>query len=258
MGVGVGVGVGLHYIGRSQSEFHIQPSMAIPERDFFTLEEIVHRWRFAGMDSATLLKLASDDLLVFSIYIREIGSHTATRETQIGAVTRTRQVQFSFKAQGYSRPVIQYLKSDDARRILEARPGEKIAVRGHYSFPKRTKESGLGHATAPLFTRDDLVVSKVERDRFEKKHKVALSPPWYYRVWAWLSDQANHRVLTMLSGWVAALVTAAWAAWVWWHQQPECSPTATPNSSIESTSPRNPGDASYVKRWASLPPVDKH
>lgn len=225
--------------------------MALPDKDFFTLEEIVHRWRFAGMDSATLLKLAADDLLVFSIYVRDIGSHTATRETPNGTVTTKHQVEFSFRAEGYSRPAIQYLKSDDARRILEARPGEKIAVRGLYNVPERTKESGLGHATAPLFTRDDLVVSKVERDRFEKEHKIALSPPWCSRVWQWLSDQANHRVLTMLSGWLAALVAAIWAAWVWWHQQPQSLPTATPNPSIERTAPGNPSAVSHVKRWAS-------
>lgn len=156
--------------------------MAIPEKDFFTLKEIVHRWRFAEMDSATLLKLTTDDLLVFSIYVRDIGSHTSTRETPNRTVTTNHQVQSSFKAEGYSRPAIQYLKSDDARRILEARPGEKIAVRGHYSVPERTKESGLGHASAPLFIREDLVVSRVERDRFEEKHKVPLSPPWYKRL----------------------------------------------------------------------------
>lgn len=211
--------------------------MALPEKDFFTLEEIVHRWRFAGMDSSTLLKLARDDLLVFSIYVRDIGSHTSTRETPNGMVTTNHQVQFSFKAEGYSRPAIQYLKSDDARRILEAHPGERIAVRGHYSVPERTKESGFAYATAPLLTREDLVVSKVERDRFEKKHKVPLSPPWYSRLWQSLSDQENYRVLKMLSGWLAAFITAAWAAWVWWHAQPQSSPTATPNTSIERASP---------------------
>lgn len=222
--------------------------MTIPEKDFFTLEEIVHRWRFAGMDNTSLLKLATDDLLVFSVYIRDIGSHTATRETPNGTVTTNHQVQFSFRAEDYSRPALQYLKSEDARRILESRPGEKIAVRGHYSVPERTKESGLGHANAPLFTREDLLVSRIERDRFEKTHKVTLSPPWHSRVWQWLSDQANHRVLTMLSGWIAALFSAAWAVWVWWHQQPQIPPAATPSPSIERTLPGMPGAGSHVKR----------
>ncbi|UYA60796.1 hypothetical protein NAL19_2691 [Pectobacterium sp. F1-1] len=192
--------------------------MAIPEKDFFTLNEIVHRWRFAGMDSATLLKLATDDLLIFSIYVRDIGSHTSTGEVSDGAAVTNHTVHFSLKAKGYSRPPIQYLKSDDTSRILEAGPGEKIAVRGHYSAPERTKESGLGHVTAPQFTREDLIVSKVERDRFEKTHKIPLSPPLYSRLWHWMSDQANQRVLTMLSGWLVALLSTAPTAWAWWHQ----------------------------------------
>ncbi|MBN3189152.1 hypothetical protein H4F64_02855 [Pectobacterium brasiliense] len=99
--------------------------MAIPEKDFFTLNEIIHRWRFAGMDSTTLLKLAMDDLLVFSIYVQGIGSHTSIGETPDGTVGTNHTVHFSFKAKGYSRPSIQYLKSGDTRRILEAMPDEK-------------------------------------------------------------------------------------------------------------------------------------
>lgn len=222
--------------------------MAIPEKDFFTLEEIVHRWRFAGMDNATMLKLATDDLLVFSIYIRELGSHTTTRETPHGMVTTRHSVEFSFRVEGYSRPPLQFLKADDARRILESRPDEQIAIRGHYSVPERTKESGLGHGHPPLFTREDLLVSKVERDRFEKLHKIPLVPPWHIGIWQWLSDQANHRVLTMLSGWGTAAITAAWAAWLWSYQSPQNPPVATPNPSIERTSPDKPGAASHVKR----------
>lgn len=221
--------------------------MSIPEKDFFTLEEIIHRWRFAGIDNTTLLKLATDDLLVFSIYVRDIGSHTSTKETPRGTVTTNHQVQIHFKAEGYSRPAIQYLKSDDARRILEARQGEMIAVGGHYSTPERTKESGLGHTNAPLFTRTDLIVSRVERDRFEKKYSVPLSPPWYSRLWQWLCDQANHRALTMLGGWFAALITGVWAAWVWWHQQPQSTLTTKPSNSIETKLPGKSSNVPNVK-----------
>lgn len=188
--------------------------LSVVSQDFFTLDEIVERWRFAGVTHATLLKLATQDELVFSVYIRDIGSHTATRETPEARITTTHTVAFSFRAAGSSRPALQYLKADDARRILEAQPNEKIAVRGHYSLPSRTRESGLGHLSKePLFGRDDLLVSRIERDRFERDHKIPLRPPWHTRTWHWLSDQANQRALTMLSGWLAALVTAAWALW---------------------------------------------
>lgn len=193
-------------------------SMAIPEKDFFTLDEIIQRWHLAGVDHPTLLKLATDDILVFSIYVRDLGSHTSVREAPEERVTTNHTVAFSFRAKGDSRPALQYLRGDDARRLLESKPNEQIAVSGHYSLPSRTRESGLGHLQAPLFCRDDLLISRVERDRFEKEYKIHIRPPWRVRTWQWFSDQANQRTLTMLSGWLAALSTGLWAVWIWWRQ----------------------------------------
>ena len=153
------------------------------------------------------------------MYIRDLGSHTSTQDTPPGLVTTEKTVAFSFRADGHSRSPIQYLKADDSRRILESRPGERIAVRGHYSVPERTKESGLGHMQAPHFAREELIVSRLERDRFERQYKVPLAPPLPTRIWRWLSDQATHRVLRMLGGWIAAAFAAAWAVWQWWYQQ---------------------------------------
>ena len=214
--------------------------MAIPEKDFYTLDEIIQRWRFAAIDHVTLLKLATEDLLVFSIYVRDLGSHTVTRETPQGIVTTKNTVGPIFRSSGYSRPPLQYLKADDARRILESRPGERIAVQGHYSIPERTKESGLGYLQdmhAPLIAREDLLVSRAERDRFERLHKIPLAPPWRIRAWRWLSDQATHRVFTMLSGWIVAFISAAWTAWLWWYQLPRDVRPITLTPSIEKASP---------------------
>lgn len=209
--------------------------MAVPERDFYTTDEIVHRWRWAGINHGTLLKLAMDDSLVFSIYIKDLGSHSSTRDTPDGRVTTTQTVVLSFRAEGHARPPLQYLRADDTRRLLESEPSEQIAIRGHYSEPQRTKESGLGYAQPPFFSREDLLVSRLERDRFEKLHRLRLRPPWYFRAWGWLCDQANQRALMMLSGWVAAIVAALWAVWLWVYPN-TASPRATPKPSIEWTS----------------------
>ncbi len=208
--------------------------MPIPEKDIFTLDEIVDRWKHARVDHATLLKFATEDLLVFSVYIRDLGSHSSTQDTPRGTVTTEQVVAFSFRAVGYSRPAIQYLKADDSRRILESRPGERVAVRGHYNIPERTKESGLGHLQAPYFTKEDLLVSRIERDRFERMHKIPLKPPLQTRAWQWLSDQATHRVLTMFFGWIAAILTGIWAVWLWLHQPSQPAP-APPNHSLNRT-----------------------
>lgn len=207
--------------------------MQLPEKEYFTLDEILQRWRYAGIDHATLLKLATDDLLVFSVYIRDLGSHTSTRELADARITTDVSVAFSFRNPERSRPPLQYLQTDEARRLLESRSSERIRVQGTYSLPSRTKESGLGYfSEAPLFSRDDLLISRSERDRFESSHSLRLQPPWYSRAWAWLGDQVNQRVLIMLSGWLFALIPGAWALWLWWQQAPTA---ATPNPSLERT-----------------------
>lgn len=209
--------------------------MSVSEKDFFTINEILERWRYANVDAATLLNLATDDLLVFCVYIRDLGSHTVTHETADTLVTRSTDIAFCFRNLKRARPALQYLNSNDARRLLESRDSERIKIRAHYSLPSRTKESGICYLTeAPLFSRDDLLVARSERDKFEESHKLRLRPPWYSCMWAWLGDQVNQRVLTMLTGWLMALVTGAWAIWLWWHQ-PHAIQSAPPNPPLQQT-----------------------
>jgi hypothetical protein len=208
--------------------------MSATEKDHFTLDEILRRWRYAGIDEATLLKLATDDLLVFSVYIRDLGSYTSTMQTGDTQVTTNTSVAFSFRDPKRSRPPLQYLRADDARRLLESLPNEKIRVSGHYSLPSRTEESGLGYLTdGPLFAWSDLLISRSERDKFEVAHSLRLGPPWHSRTWAWLGDQVNQRVLTMLSGWLVVLTGGLWALWLHW-QQAQFMPTAAPNASMDA------------------------
>ena len=83
----------------------------------------------------------------------------------------TRETKVLTFGQSTASEPIRYLRADDARRILEAKPGETIAVNGLYSLPTRSRESGMGYLGSPkYFTREDLVVTRAERDRFEKTH----------------------------------------------------------------------------------------
>jgi hypothetical protein len=76
--------------------------MAVPDKDFYTLDEVAARWACIGFDRSSFLDLARKDLLVFSTYRRDIGSYREVTETPEGAVTRTKTILFSFKAEGYS------------------------------------------------------------------------------------------------------------------------------------------------------------
>lgn len=196
--------------------------MADLQKDYFTLAEVAERWRHAGIvDNAVLLKLAIEDQVVFAYYQPDLGSYAETFEVPDGRVTRTHDVAFRYVAPGTAHQPLRYLKSDDARRIFEAKGTERIIVRVDYSSPTRTKETGTGHlGNAPQLTRDDLVVSREERDRFERESKIRLQPPFFSRVWGWLADQVNQKVLLMLSGWIAAIVSSLWTWYVYTHPKP--------------------------------------
>jgi hypothetical protein len=149
--------------------------MPLPEKDAFTLEEIIARWRFAGCDRATLLDYARRDLLVFSVYLRDLGHHRTIKETPEERITTTHSVVFKFTSPDYKWHSIRYLAAEDARRILESKSGEEIGVGGLYSSADRDKASGTGYLQALYFTYADLLVTRTERDRFETSHKVNLA-----------------------------------------------------------------------------------
>lgn len=185
--------------------------MSLPEKEFFSLDEIISRWRFATCDRATLLDYARRDLLIYSVYLRNIGSHRRVREDLGGVVTTTSTVEFQFTSSDYKWQPIRYLKSDDARRILEAHPSEKIAVSILYSSPLRNKKSGTGYLQAHYFTTEDLFVTRAERDRFEAVHKVNLASGHITKAWRWLSEPANQKTLGIIGSVIAAIAVAvAW------------------------------------------------
>ena len=183
--------------------------MALPEKDFFTLAEIAARWR---CDDVALLSYAARDMLTYSVYLRDLGSHRTVEETEEERVTRSHTVAYSMRSPDYQRHSVHFLRADDARRILESRPPEEIAVLVLYKSTQRTKENGIGYMQAHYFTRSELLVSKEERDRFERTHNVISKPGWLARRWNWLRDAENQKPLAILGGGVAAIAAAGWTA----------------------------------------------
>lgn len=192
--------------------------MTLPEKDFFTLEEIIARWRFAGCDRTTLLSYATGDLLVFSVYLRDLGHHKTVEETPEEKITTTHSVAFQFVSPTYKWHSIRYLKANDARRILEATSGEQIGVGGLFSSPSRDIASGTGHPQAIYFTYADLIITRTERDRFETEHKINLASGRIGKAWRWLSDASNQKALSILGVGVAAVFAAAWSVFLWWSR----------------------------------------
>lgn len=186
--------------------------MSLPEKEFFTLDEIIDRWRFARCDRVTLLDYARKDLIVFSVYLRELGSHQRVRETKDGIVTTT-TTSYSFRSPDYEWHSIRYLKGDDVRRVLECRDNERAGVSVLYSSPSRDKASGTGYLQAHYFTPADLLVTKAERDRFEREHNVNLASGRLSNAWRWLCDTSNQKALAIIGGVLAALAGGGWTVY---------------------------------------------
>lgn len=187
--------------------------MSLPEKEFFTLDEIIDRWRFARCDQATLLDYARRDLLIFSVYLRELGSHQRVCETEESIVTTTTTTAFSFRSPDYEWHSIRYLKAEDARRVLECRDNERAGVSVLYSSPSRDKASGTGHLQAHYFTPADLLVTRLERDRFEREHNINLASGRLSTAWRWLCDSTNQKAPAIIGSVLTALAVGGWTVY---------------------------------------------
>jgi len=184
--------------------------MPIPEKDFYTLDEIADYWACIGINKSSFLYLARNDLLVFSVYRRELGSYREVTETPKGILTRTNNVLISFRAPDFENTAIRYLRADDARRILEAKPGQEIAVIGLYSLPTRTRESGTGYSPSIYLTSEDLGISLSEKTRFENAHGYNSFKARSYRFWSWFKEPSNLKPLSLIGTGLMVVIGAVW------------------------------------------------
>jgi hypothetical protein len=188
--------------------------MPLPGKDVFTIPELIERWKWWGCGRATLLSYARQNSLCFAVYLRNIGSHRRKEKRADGDYVVTSTVmKFTSPGRASGSP-IRFLASEDARRIFEAAPNERIAVSVLYATPERTKDQATGYAQPLYFTVDDLVVTREERARFEREHKLRGPRHLLRRSWGWLSDGMNQRTLTLVGGAIAAAIAAAWALYV--------------------------------------------
>lgn len=183
--------------------------MAVPEKEYFNLPEIIDRWSRSKIDQVTLLDYARKDLLVFSVYIRDIGGHKVETVDEDGSFhTRTHRVYLHMSSENVYKP-IKFLGANDARRILEAKDGEQIAVSVLYSSIERNEKESMGYIGPLYFEPKDLVITRNERDRFEKEFKVKTGSLAGV-CWSWIADATNQRALTIIGSVITATGLAAW------------------------------------------------
>lgn len=183
--------------------------MPAPEKEYFTLAEIMERWARSKVDLTTLLDYARRDLLVYSVYLRDIGSHKRESIEADGLIRTTTVNTMSFVSPGFTYEPIRYLKANDARRVLESKEGEQVAVSVLYTSRERSKESGTGYTQPHYFEPKDLLITKTERDRFEIEHKLSIGSRTE-ATWQWLTNASNQKALTLIGSVIAATSLAAW------------------------------------------------
>ena len=191
--------------------------MSLPEKATLTLGEVIARWRHWGCDYETLHGYAQQDLLVFSVYLIEIGGHRSVRTEADTQITREVQAMKFANSDHVTRGLF-YLDGDDSRKVLEAKESEQIAVNALYWTPDRIKKLGTYHAPAKFFTPQDLVVTREECERFEKRYRATGSSDIFKRVSFWIKEPSEHKTLKLILGAVATIVAAGWAAFTWFYR----------------------------------------
>lgn len=191
--------------------------MGLPDKTTLTLDEVIARWRHWGCDYATLHYYAQQDLLVFSVYLREIGSHKSSRTEGDAQVTREVQT-LTFVSPDHVTRRLFYLDGDDSRRVLEANENEQVAVNALYWTADRVKKQCTYHASAKHFTPQDLVVTRAECERFERRYHANGFTGLRKRVIFWVKEPSEHKTLKLVLGALATLIAAAWAAFTWFYR----------------------------------------
>jgi hypothetical protein len=190
-------------------------NMSLPEKPILTLDEVVARWKHWRCDYETLHSYAERNLLVFSVYIRDLGSHKSVRvegDTEITREVRT----INFISPGHVVRRLFYFGADDSRRILEASGNEQVAVNVLYWTPDRIKEQATGHLSAKYFSRHDLVVTREQCEQFERSHRANGFAGFIRKATFLLSNPAQLKSLKFVGGALVVVATAIWAVFKWY------------------------------------------
>ena len=189
--------------------------MGLPGKNLLALDEVIARWKHWGCDHATLQSYAQNDQLVFSVYLRDIGSHKSVRTEGDAVITREVQVMKFVSPNAVIRRLF-YLDGDDTRRVLESVANEQIAVHALYWTPQRIKKQATYHSSAKYFTPQDLVVTREECERFERQHKANGIHGLSKKALHWIKEPSPSNTATRIGGGIVIVATAIWAVFKWY------------------------------------------
>jgi hypothetical protein len=138
--------------------------MALPEKDYFTLEDLAKRW---GTDLCNLRYYAEHNLLEAQVWL----GNKAVKVYQMQETRRGDKVPVQIGLEDYKGYVI--LEADEIRQVF--RYGKR-AIGKFTALDRSLLYKTLSKAKYKIAIAD-LVVSKQERDRFEKEYDLNLKMP---------------------------------------------------------------------------------
>lgn len=190
--------------------------MGLPEKQFLSLDELIARWKCWGCDHETLRNYAERDLLVFSVYFRDLGSHKSVRDQGDARITHEVQV-INFVSPSHVDRRLFYLGAKDARRVLEAKDNEQVMVDVLYWTPERVKKQATGYPQGKYLIQSELVVTREQCEALERMHHVNGVAGLAKRAAFAITQPSQRKVLTFIGGALAAVVTGVWAFFKWYR-----------------------------------------
>lgn len=139
--------------------------MALPEKNYYYLQELICRWSVAGTD---LRYFAEQGLLEVQTWLDETMVKVfCTKRTEDGDVAPIQTGVGTYK--GYA-----IVEPDELRKIFSSSPQPVTFFRN----PHNNESIKIHHNhKKPVIGVEDLVVSRIERDKFESQHGIEPSLP---------------------------------------------------------------------------------
>lgn len=153
----------------------------LPAQSYFSIEELLARWKADGLDLSRLIELTEQDALVFCVRLRDLKHIKTRREVPEGTSTKLSWT-------GLSAPpsVLKayFLTQRNALQVLTAPAGEEVGLDGYYLDRERdtARSVGLPGIDAPFIRVQDLCVSREELERFEESYRCGQAAPLLLKV----------------------------------------------------------------------------
>ncbi len=178
-----------------------QLSTNVPEQQFFTIAELLARWKDDRVTLSHLRDWVERQNLVLGARVRDTGSISERTTRADGAVVTRRTTRIVLAGPVEHEPLkTVYFDSATLLKILTAPEGVQVGAPVTYFGVDRAADGGVAHGSGgDFFSREDLVLPLVEVRRIETLFRFGKQAPALVRAWRWLLASPLGGLLTLLT-----------------------------------------------------------